>query len=87
MNGYLISVFCILAGGALLIRNFIYYFNDDKLRNYLQASPGGKLWVGKLGMERTAQITRKYLVPLGSIIAICLLGVGIRELYFLISAN
>lgn len=48
--------------------------NDDKIKNYLETSPKGKLWVDKMGIEKTMNLTRKVFLPIGIFAAACMIG-------------
>ena len=82
MDLLLILGLATLAGALFLIRNLIYLKNPDKLEQYLRTDPTGRYWSRKLGEERTLQLTKKYFLPLGIVMACILLVVGLRGLWY-----
>ena len=77
MEIYLFPVFSAVAGGFFLFRNINLLRNEDKLRQYLITSPKSKLWVSKLGLEKTVSLSRRIFLPLGCVAASILLIVGL----------
>jgi hypothetical protein len=49
--------------------------------DYLETSPKAKLWVNKFGIEKTASLTKSIFLPLGCLVGLGLLVVGLRGLY------
>ncbi|MBB5213330.1 hypothetical protein [Microbulbifer hydrolyticus] len=80
MEQLLFPVLAVLAGGYFLIRNIIHLISEEKMMNYLKTSPKAKMWVNKYGIEKTAALTKKVFLPLGSLVAAALLGVGVWSL-------
>lgn len=77
---YLFPLICTLAGGYFLIKNIVHLRNEKKLRHYLQTSPKAKRWVNKFGFEKTVTISRKVFLPLGCLLSLGLLGIGLWSL-------
>ena len=84
---YLLTGFGLICGLYFLIRNLKLYFNDNALRVYLSTSLKGKAYVAKHGMEDAMQHTKKYFLPIGLIIALCLLYLGIRNVIIIIQLS
>jgi hypothetical protein len=80
MASLIYPLLCIFAGSFFLYRNIRMLKEDGKLREYLEKSPKAKLWINKLGMEKTISLSKKYFLPLGCIVAATLLSVGIWSL-------
>ncbi len=80
MEQLLFPILAILAGGYFLIRNIIHLLNEEKMMVYLQTSPKAKMWVNRYGIEKTAILTKKIFLPLGSLVATVILGVGVWSL-------
>ena len=70
----------VIAGAFFLYRNISCIRDEAKLRDYLENSPKAKLWVNKLGIEKTVYLSKKYLLPLGIVVATALLGCGLYGL-------
>ncbi len=62
----------------------MYFRDEEKLRHYLEASPKARIWVSKLGIEKTVRLSRKVFLPLGCMIAMGLLGFGILNLAMIV---
>jgi len=77
---YLFPIICILAGGYFLIRNIVHLRNESKLRRYLETSAKAKRWVNRFGVEKTVLISRKVFLPLGCVISIGLILIGLWSL-------
>lgn len=77
METYLFPVLSAAAGGFFLFRNINLLRNEDKLRQYLITSPKSKLWVNKLGLEKTVPLSKRFFLPLGCVAASILLIVGL----------
>ncbi|GLS84549.1 hypothetical protein GCM10007894_25260 [Paraferrimonas haliotis] len=87
MNEALIlPVICILAGSFFVVRNVLHMTNGARLRRYLSTSPKARLLVNKYGVEETAAISRKYLLPIGVLVGLIILLVGLRALFVIFSA-
>ena len=84
MHPLLITALATLAGAYFLIRNLTYLKNPDKLEQYLRTDPRGRFWSKKLGEERTLQLTKKYFLPLGIVMACILLFLGLRGLWYVV---
>ena len=80
MEPIIIPALLTLAGGYFLIRNIMHLNNEDKLRHYVETSPKAKLWVKKFGEEKTLHLTKKYFLPLGILVSLGLVTVGIISL-------
>ena len=80
----LMLVWATLGGAYFLSRNLICLKNPDKLEQYLRTDPRGRYWSKKLGEERTLQLTKKYFLPLGIVMACILLVVGLRGLWYVV---
>lgn len=77
MEALMFSLIATIAGGLLLIRNIIHLTNENKMMEYLESSPKAKLWVNKFGIEKTAKLTKSFFLPLGCLIGLGLLIVGL----------
>jgi hypothetical protein len=77
---YLFPIICTLAGGYFLARNIVHLRNEKKLRQYLETSAKAKRWVKRFGVEKTVMISRKVFLPLGCIISIGLILIGLWSL-------
>ena len=77
MEPYIFPAIATLAGVFFLIRNIIYFRDDEKLREYIEKSPKAKLWIKKYGTEKTMALTKKIFLPLGILVSCGLLGVGL----------
>ena len=82
MDDFLFPLIVTLAGGYFFIRNIIYIKNEEKMLMYLKTSPKAKFWVDKFGIEKTASLAKSIFLPLGSLIGLGLLFLGILSLYF-----
>ena len=74
------SLMLLILGVFFLYRNISFYRDDAKLTKYLENSRKAKLWVAKLGMEKTVRLSKKFFIPLGILIAVVLLTAGIYGL-------
>jgi hypothetical protein len=83
---YVLTAFCIFGGLYFLIRNIKYLKNEDDFKAYLSTSPKGKAWVSKYGMEKTIELSKKYFLPLGCLISLLLLGVGVRNIIIMLQS-
>jgi len=86
MEVLVLNVLVTIAGAYFFVRNVGYLRNPDKLESYLATSPKAKMWVSKFGQEKTADLTRRYFLPLGIVVAAALLILGFRNLYVLLPA-
>lgn len=77
MEPSIFPVIATLAGIFFLIRNSIYFRDEEKLREYIQRSPKAKLWIKKYGVEKTMSFTKKIFLPFGIVVSCGLLGVGL----------
>lgn len=76
MEQLIFPIILIVAGCYFLYRNVSMIGNDEKLKKYLETNPKGKLWVNKIGLEKTTNLTKKIFLPLGIVAAIAMLGFG-----------
>ena len=81
MEALVFPLIAALAGGFFLVRNIIHLTNKKKMMDYLETSPKAKLWVNKFGIEKTASLTKSIFLPLGCLVGLGLLVVGLRGLY------
>lgn len=72
-----------LAGLHFAIRNIIHLTNEDKLRKYITTQPPGKHWVAKLGEEKTVALTKRLFLPLGTVVALGMFGIGVWGIYLI----
>lgn len=84
MEQLIFPIVLLAAGCYFLIRNISMIGNDEKLKNHLETSPKGKLWVNKIGLEKTMDRTKKIFLPLGIISAFAMLGYGSFTLWQLL---
>ncbi len=84
MFEYLIMAILLMSfGGYFLYRNISFYRSEAKFIRYLETSSKAKLWVAKLGMDRTAYLTKKYFLPIGIVVALMLFAAGLANFVFL----
>lgn len=81
MEPWIFSTIIALGGLYFVVRNVRLLRDETKLREYLLISPKAKLWVSRLGMERTIVLTRKYFLPVGLLIGLGLCGSGLFGLW------
>ena len=81
MEALIFPLIATLAGGFFLVRNIIHLTNESKMMEYLETSPKAKFWVKKFGIEKTASLTKSIFLPLGCLVSLVLLAVGLRGLY------
>jgi hypothetical protein len=77
MEAIVYSLLLTLLGGYALCRNCCHFRDEAKLHEYLLTSPKARLWVNKLGLERTALLSKKIFLPLGSLVAVGMLALGL----------
>lgn len=70
------SIMLITIGGFFLLRNIVLLRDEKKLREYLENSRKGRIWVSKFGVDKTSELSRKYFLPLGIVISAGLLIAG-----------
>ncbi len=80
METHVLPIVFILMGGFTLIRSILFFNNEEKLNGYLSKSPKGKIWVSKLGMEKTVSLSKKIFIPLSIVVSCGLIGFGIWQL-------
>jgi len=76
-----LSLFFAVAGVYYFFRNLSLWRDDTKLYAYLENTPKAKIWVAKLGIDRTAVLTKKYFIPFGFLMCIVMAFVGFRNVY------
>lgn len=86
MESYVLPTVLVLAGTFFFIRNIIQLRNEEKLRRYLQTSPKAALWIKKLGVEKTVSLSKKVFLPIGCIISLVMVGIGVWSLLSLSAA-
>lgn len=82
MKPYIYSIIYLAAGSIFLIRNIIYFQDEEKLRSFLEKSPKARLWLKKLGMDKTIQLSQKIFLPLGGAISLGFIVAGIFTLLY-----
>lgn len=80
MESLVIPVVTIIAGIYFLVRNIRLLRDEKKLAEYIQTSRRAKPWVDRFGANRATEIARRYLLPMGVVIAAILLSIGIWSL-------
>lgn len=80
MESLVIPIITISAGIYFLIRNIGLLRDEKKLAAYIQTSRRAKPWVERFGVDRAREISRKYLLPMGVVIAAILLSIGLWSL-------
>ncbi len=70
-----------LAGTYFLIRNVYYLRNDEALEKYILTTPKAKLWLKKFGQDKTMEYSRKYFLPIGIVVSLALLSMGVWGLW------
>mgnify|MGYP001041454942 CR=1 FL=1 len=76
MESFIIPIVSILAGIYFLVRNVVLLRDREKLEAYIH-SPRLRLWIDRFGTEKTRDTTRRYLLPIGIVISLMLLGIGL----------
>lgn len=77
----ILNILLLVAGLFFLLRNLLFLISESRLKDYLQTSPKGIVWVQQYGMEKAIEHAKKTLIPIGCIISIVLIGAGIFNLY------
>ena len=80
MEALLLNSALILGGVYFGIRNIRFLRNERALRDYMQTSPKAAASVRKYGIERATQMAREKTVPIGIVVAVAMLGLGIWNL-------
>ena len=80
MHPLIIPTLVTIAGLYFMVRNIVLLRDESKLKDFLNNDPRGKFWASKLGQEKLEELSRKYLLPLGIVISLGMLGVGIWSL-------
>ena len=75
MEALIISALMTVAGSYFAVRNIQMFRDPEEMAEYIRTSPKAKLWVKKFGEERTIELSRKYFIPLGTVVA-CFLTVA-----------
>lgn len=71
------SLMLVAIGGFFLLRNIMFYRDEEKFKAYLENSRKAKFWISKFGFEKTEALSKKYFLPLGILIAAIILLAGI----------
>ena len=69
MEPWMGSALITAIGSVFLVRNATYARDEARLRAYLQRSPKPILWVSRLGLERTVDLSKRYFVPAGILVS------------------
>lgn len=80
MESIIVPVITIAAGIYFFFRNIALWRDEEKLASYVQNSPRARPWVEKFGVDRTIHLMKRVLLPMGMVIAVLLLGIGIWTL-------
>jgi hypothetical protein len=75
----------VIFGAFFLVRNLSHLRNKSKLIEYLENSPKGKLWISKVGREKTINLAQKVFLPLGIVLALVILGSGLFSIYSIVT--
>jgi len=86
MEVFAIPALLTLAGLFFTIRNISHLKSEEKLIRYLETSPKGKLWVERFGMEKTMNLTKKYFLPIGTVISIAMFCYGLWAIKIIASS-
>jgi hypothetical protein len=81
VQAFIFPALALAAGACFLFRNISYYRHEHRLIHFLETSPKAGLWVSRFGLERTLIWTKKYFLPLGCLVSLCLIVVGLKGLY------
>ena len=84
MRPLIASIFLFAGGIYYFVRNNRYLKDQSKLEAYLATNPSGKLWVSRFGQEKTVELSKKYFLPLGKVIAVIMVGFGGWSLFRLL---
>ena len=76
MHPLIIPSILLIGGLYFLVRNIKYLRDQSELESYLATSPAGKAWLKKFGREKTIELSKKYFLPLGIVMAIVMIGIG-----------
>ncbi|WP_371185431.1 hypothetical protein [Thalassotalea maritima] len=82
----LVPIICMLAGSFFVVRNLLHILHQDKLLHYLNTSPKAICLVKHVGIDKAATIAKRYLLPIGMLVGLAILGVGITSLTVIASA-
>lgn len=79
-----VSLLCLFAGIYFIFRNVALLRDKEKLYAYLETTPKAKIWVDKLGIDRTADLVMKYFIPLGFLVSLVIISVGLMRIYMIL---
>lgn len=80
MESLIVGGLLMTVGVVTLIRNVAMLRDEAKLVAYIETSPKAALWRNKLGVERTVGLARRVFLPVGSLVALALIGFGALQL-------
>jgi hypothetical protein len=83
----LVNILFTLVGAFYLVQNIRHLRNPEKLVDYMRTSPKAALWVNSFGEERAVVLARKCFLPVGTLIALSFLMIGLRNLYHLMPSG
>lgn len=68
-------------GLFFLLRNFSLLKNDDKLKTFLESNRKARFWINKFGIERTIGFSKRYFLPLGILVSMSFVILGVWGIY------
>jgi hypothetical protein len=77
----IINGLLLIAGLFFLSRNLLFIVSESRLKDYLETSPKGIVWVQKYGMDKAIQHSKQTLIPIGCIVGLALFGFGSYNLF------
>ena len=84
MHPLIVPLILFVGGIYFLVRNIRLLKDKSELETYLATSPTGKAWVSRFGQEKTADLSKKYFLPLGAVVAVVMIGLGGWSLFHLL---
>lgn len=81
MHPMLLPSLLMIAGIYVLFRNVRLLGNKDALHDYIMTTSKAKHWLKTYGEEKTVELTRKYLLPLGIVSALVMISIGVWSLW------
>ncbi len=78
--GNILPWFYIVAGTYVLLNNFRMLCYSNALSKYLQTNPKGTFLVSKVGLDKAIKLSKTIFLPLGCLLAICFVWLGMRAL-------
>ena len=84
MESTIVGALLVIVGAVTLVRNLLMLRDPTKIVAYVETSPKAALWRNKLGIERTVELSKRYFLPLGSLVSVGLIAVGVAMIVGLV---